>query len=398
MALALSGGSDSLALLYVAAEWARSQGRRLLALTVDHRLHPESAAWTRFAGDAAERVGADWRAIAWDADKPLRGLPAAARSARHRLLADAARAAGARVVLFGHTLDDVYEEGLMRQDGAPSLPPLREWGPSPVWPEGRGVFLLRPLLEARRSALRDLLRQLGETWIEDPANADPRFTRARARLAAAARPQRGAPFAARQDTALGDLAKLSTVTPDGRVVIGREYLRDGAPAVIRRFIAAALLCASGTERPPRGHALERLTSRLQAAEPFTATLCGARVTGSALSVTFGREAGEQSRGGLAPRPLQPLRSTVWDGRFEVRADEPGLTAAAVRGYAQALSEADERVLRTFAASARPALPALLGESGVSLPRPFGGGRGEVEALAGRRLRAASGLVQREAQV
>src|SRR5690606_41896277 len=63
VALALSGGGDSMALLDLAAEWARARGRGLLALTVDHNLNPDSAAWTRFAAEAARAAGADWRGL-----------------------------------------------------------------------------------------------------------------------------------------------------------------------------------------------------------------------------------------------------------------------------------------------------------------------------------------------
>ena len=83
VALALSGGGDSMALLHMAADWCARRGRRLLALTVDHRLNSGSAAWTAFAGEAARAMGAEWRALTWDGPKPAAGLPAAARAARH---------------------------------------------------------------------------------------------------------------------------------------------------------------------------------------------------------------------------------------------------------------------------------------------------------------------------
>jgi len=121
IALALSGGGDSMALLSLAQSWATRRGRRLLALTVDHGLHAASGTWTAFAGDAARRAGADWRALHWTDEKPKTGLPAAARTARHRLLANAAREAGARVILFGHTADDVAEGEVMRPADAPTL-------------------------------------------------------------------------------------------------------------------------------------------------------------------------------------------------------------------------------------------------------------------------------------
>src|SRR5690606_21939616 len=132
------------------------RGRRLLALTVDHRLHPDSGTWAAFAGAAARRLGADWRALVWDGPRPAVGLPATARQARHRLLAEAARAAGARVILLAHTADDRAEAAWMRAAGLRVGDPV-PWSPSPVWPEGRGLMLLRPLLNARRAELRTWL-------------------------------------------------------------------------------------------------------------------------------------------------------------------------------------------------------------------------------------------------
>ncbi|WP_208542144.1 ATP-binding protein [Brevundimonas naejangsanensis] len=76
VALALSGGGDSMALLDLAAEWARARGRGLLALTVDHNLNPDSAAWTRFAAEAARAAGADWRGLVWAQARGGAGLPA----------------------------------------------------------------------------------------------------------------------------------------------------------------------------------------------------------------------------------------------------------------------------------------------------------------------------------
>ncbi|MBN9478633.1 MAG: hypothetical protein J0I52_00200, partial [Bordetella sp.] len=166
VALALSGGGDSLALLDLAAAWARARGRRLLALTVDHDLNPDSAAWTRFAAEAARAAGADWRGLIWIDARGGPGVPARARAARHALLAEAARETGARVILTGHTADDVAEGDWMRAEGA-MLGRLREASPSPVWPEGRGLLLLRPVLGETRETLRAHLRARGLTWLED---------------------------------------------------------------------------------------------------------------------------------------------------------------------------------------------------------------------------------------
>ena len=365
-----------------------------MALTVDHGLHPDSAAWAALAGEAAARTGVAWRLLRWEGEKPATGLPAAARQARHRLLADAARQAQACVVLLGHTRDDLDEAALMRRGDAPTLGVMSAWSPSPVWPEGRGVFVMRPLLDARRSALRAFLTGHGQTWIDDPANDDPRYARARARHALA---DRGAPPEARPPDA-GRPVPLQhefwQVEPDGRVVFSRGDL--GAVAGPRRFLSAALLCASGTDQPPRGARLERLAEALAGTAPLTASLAGARITADAHRVQVGREAGERARGGMARLPLVPDRLSVWDGRWLMSADAPGVMVAPVAGRLGQLTRGERGWLKMLPPAARSALPVLVSPTGqVALPRPFGNGPGRAQNLVEDRLAGALGQIQSE---
>ncbi len=386
VAVAFSGGGDSLALLLAARDWDR---RRLLALTVDHGLNPDSADWTRRCADAAARLGVEFRALVWTGQKPVTGLPAAARAARHRLLADAAREAGARVILMGHTASDLAESAAMRAEGS-TVPDAREWGPSPAWPEGRGVFLLRPMLGLRRDEIRDWLLSRGETWIDDPANEDTRFARSRARTA------RG----------LARFAEpcLSPTTPPhsrGQARQERASPRPepvGPALVLRRFsdredIAAACLCAAGTTRPPRGDRLQRLLERLATREAFTATLAGARIEAEAAKVLITRDAGELSRDGS---PLPPNTPSIWDGRFELTASQPGLTVRALAGHAKRLPPAERAALARLPAAVRPGLPVIVDQSGaVSCPILAGNSSVRCEVLTMARFDAAVGVVQSE---
>jgi tRNA(Ile)-lysidine synthase len=315
IAVALSGGGDSLALSLIAADWARRVGRRLLVLTVDHRLRPQSVAWTNACAATAKRLGADFQALTWTGEKPAAGLPAAARAARHALLADAARQAGARAILLGHTADDGLEARLMRQAGS-TTPDPREWAPSPAWPQGRGVFLLRPMLRVRRGDIRAWLIARGETWIDDPANEDRSYARPRARTAIA----EGATPAAAQAIAPAKALALAC-RPDARrgLEIARADLLAAHPDAAARFVAAACLCAAGTDRPPARDKVARLLARLAEDAPFAASLAGARIVADGPVVRFQREPGEAARGGLRPLALRAGETGVWDGRFEVTA-------------------------------------------------------------------------------
>jgi tRNA(Ile)-lysidine synthase len=313
IAVALSGGGDSLALLLTAADWASDAGRRLIVLTVDHRLRLESAEWTQACAATAERLGLAFQALAWTGAKPASGLPAAARAARHAQLADAAREAGARVILMGHTADDVLEARLMREAGS-TTPEPHEWSPSPAWPQGRGLFLLRPLLGVRRAEIRGWLAARGEAWIDDPANEDAAYARPRARQALG---RGAAPAAAASRAPAMALALAARADEAAGFEVDRAVLRAAEPAALARFAAAACLCAAGTTRPPARAKAERLAARLAGAEDFAASLAGARVEARGDIVRVRREPGEAARGGLAPLTLQPGETAVWDGRFEV---------------------------------------------------------------------------------
>jgi len=414
--VALSGGGDSMALLWLAAAWAGTHKRPLLAITVDHRLNPASRDWSRFAATAASRAGAGFLTLEWQGVKPATGLPAAARAARHRLLALAAREAGARALLTGHTADDVDEGERMREADAPGLGRLREWSPSPAWPEGRGLFLLRPLLETRREALRDFLRARGEPWLDDPANADPRFARSRARAAlntsssagAQRRPEAPANATVKPQKSdaesperlgsrvYGSSSLRPRMTEDGRFEIPRAAFAGPGGAAL---LSTALLCAAGTDRPPRGLQVEGLLERLVGTAPVDATLAGARLTADAETVQVGRDAGERFRGGLASQDLAAGATLVWDGRFEVTAEAPGLQVAALGGAMARLDRPDRARLKAFPPWARGALPALVGADGsVRLPRPLGAGPASATPLAGARLAAACGWVARESDI
>ncbi len=390
--MALSGGGDSLALLLLAKAWADRHGRPLVALTVDHCLQPQSTAWAGWCAARAADLGVAHTILVWDGPKPSRGLPAAARGARHRLIADAARQAGAKVILFGHTADDVIESQLMSAAGVRISPPAA-WSPSPVWPEGRDLFILRPLIAVRRAAIRAWLVARGETWIDDPANEDMRHPRVRARAAmtdATGESDSAAP-------ASQQVFDRAAIGPSGEISLPLNNRNSKSCGLPR--LGSALVCVAGSERPPRRGALERLATRLAAGGAVEATLGGARVVQTLDLLILARETGDARGRACRPMTLRAGEQQVWDGRFEVRAHAPGLILTALHGHAARLAVGQRRALSGLHPAARAALPAAIDEHGaVVCPTLTPDPRLDIRSLVGGRLAGASGAIDSEAQI
>jgi tRNA(Ile)-lysidine synthase len=178
--LAVSGGPDSIALMWLAARWRRAlaRGPQLIAVTVDHGLRPEAAAEAREVKRLARRLDLPHRTLRWTGPKPRTGLPAAARAARYRLLAQAARASGATHILTAHTRDDQAETLLMRMLRGSGIAGLAAMARES---ERDGLLLARPFLDISKSQLIATLEKANVGFAEDPTNRDISFTRPRLR-------------------------------------------------------------------------------------------------------------------------------------------------------------------------------------------------------------------------
>jgi tRNA(Ile)-lysidine synthase len=360
LVVAFSGGGDSLFLMLTVKAWADQAGRRLIAVTLDHRLQAAGAEWARWCGERAGRLGVEHHTLVWQDPKPRTGLPAVARTARHGLIAEFARSVGAIVILMGHTADDGLEARLMRASGGSTTPP-REWSPSPIWPQGRGIFVLRPLVRLRRSDIRAALTVRGEPWIDDPFNLDPFSARARARAELREAPAAGDDIAA-QGAAVGEQLMLDAILEDkaGALRIPRQARGGATQRAAPRFLGAAVLSASGAARPPRSDRLLRLAAALDGHASVVATLGGERIVADAGCIILTREPGDMSRRSTALSFALGVGDAIaWDGRFEIEARVSGLSVRPLAGLASRLSPAERNRLGRYTPAARRALPAIV---------------------------------------
>jgi tRNA(Ile)-lysidine synthase len=277
IAVAVSGGRDSLALALLAHEWAAAHSGRVVGLIVDHALRPESAAEAAATAALLERHGCQAKILRWSEAKPRTGLQEAARGARYRLLRAACRRRGLLHLLVAHHADDQDEtvamraarqsgpDGLAGMSGAVELPEVR---------------LLRPLLGVSRSRLTATLLARGVPWIDDPSNADPRFERAR--LRAGHRPTTPAADmgrSGRERRLAAASVEVLEISLTGDIAIDRSaFVRLGRDQQAR-LLSRVVQAVGGGNHPPRRDRLDRAVGRL----------CGAverGKSGSALDFTL----------------------------------------------------------------------------------------------------------------
>src|SRR6185436_2130692 len=174
VAVAVSGGRDSLALALLARAWAAGRGGNVIALIVDHGLRAESAGEAATTLGVLRQQGIEGVILCWSGAKPSSAVQEAARAARYRLLREECRRRGVLHLLVAHHADDQAETVAMRAARQSGPDGLAGMSAAVELPE---VRLLRPLLGVLRSRLTATLIARGVPWIDDPSNADPRFER-----------------------------------------------------------------------------------------------------------------------------------------------------------------------------------------------------------------------------
>ena len=346
-ALAVSGGSDSTALMVLFADWLRQRGRSTGActvLTVDHGLRASSADEARAVAASAVELGYRHATLAWEGPKPRSGIQAAARTVRYRLMGGYMQAHGLGLLLTAHTRDDQAETLLMRLargsglDGLAAmapLSPLGERGPGDSAATGGGAFWIgRPFLDVPKACLRATLEERGVRWMEDPSNIAPEFERARLRAAGAhlealgLTPDMLALSAARLararraidgmvDGLCDPAAGAVHVDPCGVIVCDRAPLQEAGEEVALRVLERAVIAAGGSgERVPLAK-LEAVLAGIRAARaavPGRWTLARALIAAEPSIVRVEREPGREPLPEIA---VAPGATVLWDGRFRV---------------------------------------------------------------------------------
>lgn len=332
LAVAVSGGADSLCLLTLLVEWkARTAWRgHFDVLCVDHGLRPESGAEAAFVSSYAEDLGQNCTILSWTGTKPAHNLQEEARLARYALMARHMAQTGAEALLLGHHLDDQAEtflDRLTRGSGVAGLSAMA--ADEPNGPEG--LRLLRPLLSIEKSRLEASLRLRGRTWCTDPSNADAKYKRSRLRailkllaeegltadrLALTADNMRRAGEALQ--VTLQEIAEKHLVEHQaGPLKLARDVFRATPEELRLRLMSLMIARVTGGTSRPRLNSLTGLNRMLSGDRPCRLTLGGAVFDAGPQTIHCWKE-----RGRIPPVTLTGLTGAgVWDNRYAYAVSE-----------------------------------------------------------------------------
>lgn len=316
VAVACSGGADSMALTLLVAAWVRERGGSCVALTVDHGLRPESAVEAEQVGGWLIRRGIAHVILPWQGKKPTRNIQAAAREARYRLMAEYAAAHGINTLLVAHHLEDQAETFLLRLARGSGVDGLSSMQPETLV---HGTKVLRPLLQVPKASLEAYLLAQGQEYCRDPSNENSRYDRVKfrkllpvlaevgltpQRLAATAHHMTRARMALEEETRYV-LASSCRFFGEGYAVL-QPF---SAPQEITlRVLASLVMRLGGHKVKPRLEETEHLQTMLARTDFKGLTLGGCEFIAHKGAVIICREA-------QAVAPPVPVGSGMWDHRF-----------------------------------------------------------------------------------
>ncbi len=364
IAVAVSGGGDSMALAALAGAWADWHRGSVHALIVDHGLRTESADEAATVARRCRALGLKSEILVWTGDKPTSGIQIAARHARYGLLTEACRKAGILHLLVAHHADDQGETVAMRIQRDSASPGLAGMSALLEWHDLR---VLRPVLGIPKVRLLATAKARGLQWVEDPSNLDPAFARGRLRRSRAPLPDADVianhqrQRQAEESQRAADLAAAVALSPAGDAVLDLSVWRSFDDTRRQAVVARTAMAVGGHIFGPRHHSLLDFCARLDQEDTFsTGTLgrCLWRRKGAKVLIC------RENRGLPEPRLLTPGKTQQWDGRCLVSTVADGVSVAplGVAGYRQLV---DAGVIQGLSRESAVVLPAFSDLEGLA---------------------------------
>ena len=283
MAVAVSGGGDSIALLSAMARYTIDRRIELHVITVDHGLRPEFRHEVAVVTSLCQKLGLQHHLEFWSGWDGAGNMQAEAREGRYALMADWAYAQQIDHIAVAHTADDQAETFLMRLARSAGVDGLSAMAPRTVH---HGITWLRPFLGTRRDELRLYLQAAGLKWVDDPSNRNRDFERVRVRDALIVLETLGIGVDALED--VSSLMKQAREAVDWQAfLVARDLIRIEAGAIAmelnlfraqpveikRRLLIHSLKWLSGRYYPARRDGVARALDAISEGRTFTLEGC-----------------------------------------------------------------------------------------------------------------------------
>lgn len=327
IAIGVSGGSDSMALLYCLTKWAKQRAIKLFALTVDHNLRKESRQEAQAVAEWAEKWGVEHQILIWENPEITKGMQAKARKARFDLMLSFCKKHKIEYLALAHHLEDQAETFLMRLargsgvDGLSAMLPVKEFS---------GIKIIRPFLKISSQGFKAFLQQNQITWFEDPSNQNHEYQRVRIRklmpqldregltsqvLAKTAEQMQRVRSLLEHETARR-LQKNIVLYQEGYIDVEPEIFKLDEEEIIWRCLKNIIMCVSGLEYPLRLEQLSRLAQSLKDLDQFKgATLSGCRILKVQRDHAFKYRFVREFKKVVSETIIEQSVSFLWDHRF-----------------------------------------------------------------------------------
>lgn len=326
VAVACSGGPDSMALALVAQAWAKGRKSKIIALTVDHGLRKESAKEARQVCVWLKKHGIAHAILSWRGRKPTRNIQELARKARYRLMTEYCKQHAIAHLLVAHHLEDQAETFLLRLARGSGVDGLSAMSALTTMYD---VTLARPLLGLPKSEMLDYLKKRRQDYVNDPSNENPAFERVKIR--------RLLPVLAEVGLSADRLAKTAATMARARAHLEEEtgkFLNSAckiyaegyarlehiriSEEIALRALATLIMIIGGNDVKTRINDLERLYAALKSPGFRGATLGGCVFSQHKGAILIYRELKAVAK----PVSIQSGTTVLWDNRFDITAQVP----------------------------------------------------------------------------
>ena len=180
LAVAVSGGPDSLALAYLTKCYSLKNKIKVTYYVVNHKLRKESSLEAKIVKNVLRKIDIQCKILNWNGDKPSKNIQATARDKRYSLLANECKKKNIKYLLLGHHLNDLFENFLIRMVRGSGLNGLISFSKNTKYKD-KNLNIIRPLLNLEKKDLLHISNEVFGFFVKDPSNINKDYKRTRIR-------------------------------------------------------------------------------------------------------------------------------------------------------------------------------------------------------------------------